>query len=102
MLDRIGDATPPCGTPLSVAFQTQSSRYPAGSMFRTSRRNRLSWIFSPRLDSMTSWSRLPKQSARSPSMNQAVPVQVFATSVNAVWQPRPGRNPWERSEKVGS
>jgi hypothetical protein len=38
----------------------------------------------------------------SPSMNQVVPVQVLATSRNAVWQPRPGRNPWERSEKVGS
>jgi hypothetical protein len=34
----------------------------------------------------------------SPSMNQVVPVQVLATSRNAVWQPRPGRNPWDRSE----
>ena len=71
-------------------------------MLRTSRRNRLSWIFSARIEIMTSWSRLPKQSAMSPSMNQAVPVQVWATSRSAVWQPRPGRNPWDRSENVGS
>jgi len=51
---------------------------------------------------MTEWSKLPKQSARSPSTNQLVPVQVWATSRNAVWQPRPGRKPWERSENVGS
>ena len=31
-------------TPLSVAFHAQSSRYPAWSMLRISRRNRLSWI----------------------------------------------------------
>jgi hypothetical protein len=42
LLERIGDATPPCGAPLSVAFHSQSSRYPACSMFRSSRRNRLS------------------------------------------------------------
>jgi hypothetical protein len=35
-------------------------------------------------------------------MNQVVPVQVLATSVSAVWQPRRGRKPCERSEKVGS
>ena len=35
-------------------------------------------------------------------MNQCVPFQVSTTSVNAVWQPRPGRNPWERSENRGS
>jgi hypothetical protein len=43
-----------------------------------------------------------KQSAMSVSTNQVVPVQVLATSRSAVWQPRPGRNPWERSENVGS
>src|SRR6266545_692723 len=56
MLLRMGDATPPCGQPLSVAFHRQSSRYPALSMPSTSRRNRLSWIFSPNVDSMTWWS----------------------------------------------
>ena len=35
-------------------------------------------------------------------MNQVVPVQVRATSRSAVWQPRPGRNPCDRSENVGS
>ena len=35
-------------------------------------------------------------------MNQVVPVQVLATSRSAVWQPRPGRNPWDRSENCGS
>ena len=51
---------------------------------------------------MTSWSSDPKQSEMSPSMNQVVPVQVFATSRSAVWQPRPGRKPWDRSENRGS
>jgi len=41
---------------------------------RTSRRNRLSWILSDRVSIMRSWSSDPKQSAMSPSMNQAVPV----------------------------
>ena len=31
-VDKIGDATPPCGEPLSVACQRQSSKYPAVSM----------------------------------------------------------------------
>src|SRR6266508_3300782 len=60
MLLRMGDATPPCGQPLSVACHRQSSRYPADSMPPTSRRNRLSWIFSPNVDSMTWWSRESK------------------------------------------
>ncbi|WP_416219861.1 reverse transcriptase domain-containing protein, partial [Frankia sp. Cas4] len=47
---------PPCGAPLNVAFHSQSSRYPACSMLRSSRRNRLSWIFSPSIPSMTEWS----------------------------------------------
>lgn len=47
-----GETTPPCGTPLNVAFHTQSSKYPALSMLRIRRRNRLSWIFSASLDSM--------------------------------------------------
>jgi hypothetical protein len=81
---------------------TQSSRYPASSMFRSSRRNRLSWIFSARIDIMTSWSSDPKQSEISPSISQAVPVQVLATSRSAVWQPRAGRNPCDRSENWGS
>ena len=46
------------------------------SMLLISRRNRPSWIFSDRIVSMTSWSRLPKQSEMSPSMNHVVPVQV--------------------------
>jgi hypothetical protein len=33
---------------------------------------------------MTSWSKDPKQSAMSPSMNQVVPVHVLATSVETV------------------
>src|SRR5215471_13165413 len=56
MLDKIGDATPPCGAPLSVACHRQSSRYPAVSMPSTSRRNRPSWIFSLNVDNMTWWS----------------------------------------------
>src|SRR5436305_9206824 len=56
MLLSTGDATPPCGQPLSVACHRQSSKYPAVSMPSTSRRNRLSWIFSPSVDSMTWWS----------------------------------------------
>jgi hypothetical protein len=32
-------------------------------------------------------------------MNQRVPCQTSTTSPSAVWQPRPGRNPWERPEK---
>jgi hypothetical protein len=34
--------TPPCGAPLSVGFQTQSSKYPASSMLLTRRSIRLS------------------------------------------------------------
>src|SRR6266498_5223934 len=60
MLDRTGETTPPCGAPLNVAFHTQSSRYPALSICLMSRRNRLSLIFSASMESMTSWSRLPK------------------------------------------
>src|SRR6266498_106406 len=56
MLLSTGDATPPCGQPLSVALNRQSSRYPALSMPSTSLRSRLSWIFSPNVDSMTWWS----------------------------------------------
>jgi reverse transcriptase-like protein len=93
---------PPCGAPLRVAFQVQSSKYPACSMLPSSRRNRLSRTFAPTIDSRIEWSRLPKQSAISPSMNQLVPVQIWATYRSAVWQPRPGRSPWERSENVGS
>jgi hypothetical protein len=37
-------------------------------------------------------------SCRTPSMNQCVPFQTETTSSNAVWQPRPARNPWDRSE----
>ena len=51
---------------------------------------------------MTSWSSDPKQSEISPSMNQCVPFQVSTTSLSAVWQPRPGRKPWERPENRGS
>lgn len=51
---------------------------------------------------MTSWSRLPKQSAMSPSTNQDVPGQVLATSRSAVWQPFRGRNPWDLPEKTDS
>src|SRR5882724_2290795 len=40
MLERTGEAIPPCGTPLSVAPQVQSSRYPAVNMLRSSRRKR--------------------------------------------------------------
>src|SRR5262249_40985689 len=43
-----------------------------------------------------------KQSAMSPSTNQVVPVQVTAALRSAVWQPRPGRNPCEWSENLGS
>src|SRR5215470_13795171 len=75
MFDRIGLATPPCGAPLSVAFQRQSSRYPALRMWLISRSSRPSWIPWVRIDSMTWWSRLPKQSEMSPSMNQCVPFQ---------------------------
>src|SRR5216683_122051 len=32
MLDRTGETTPPCGAPESVAFHSQSSRYPAWSI----------------------------------------------------------------------
>src|SRR2546421_5623467 len=102
MLDRIGETTPPCGAPLNVACHTQSSRYPALSMPLMSRRNLLSWIFVASVESITSWSRLPKQSEMSPSISQVVPVHVLTTSVNAVWQPRRGRNPCDRSEKDGS
>ncbi|WP_218157028.1 reverse transcriptase domain-containing protein [Amycolatopsis saalfeldensis] len=40
---------PPCGTPLRLSWCSQSSRYPALSMLRTSRRSRLSWSFSARI-----------------------------------------------------
>ena len=33
-------------------------------------------------------------------MNQVVPVQWLATSVNAVWQPRPGRGPHQALDAV--
>ena len=33
-------------------------------MLRSSRRNRLSWIFSDRIETITSWSKDPKQSAK--------------------------------------
>jgi hypothetical protein len=35
-------------------------------------------------------------------MNQCVPFQTSTTSLSAVWQPRPGRKPWERPENRGS
>ena len=38
---------------VSVAWYRQSSRYPAVSMLRTSRRNRLSWIPAASAESMT-------------------------------------------------
>src|ERR671915_1958814 len=101
MLDRIGEQTPPCGTPDSVSCHSQSSRYPAWSMLCTSRRNRLSWIFSARILIIVSWSKDPKQSEISPSINQVVPVQVSAILDNAVWQPRRGRKPCESSENWG-
>jgi hypothetical protein len=88
--------------PFGVSFHRQSSRYPASSMLRTRRRNRLSRIFSASAESMTEWSKLPKQSAISPSMNQVVPVQVLATSRSAVWHPRRGRKPCEQLENCGS
>ncbi len=44
---------PPCGAPDSVAPHFQSSRYPAWSMAPSSRRNRLSWILSPTVSSIT-------------------------------------------------
>src|SRR6266704_3416132 len=50
MLDRIGLTTPPCGVPLRVALNFQSSRYPAVSRFSMSRMNRLSWIVSRRIE----------------------------------------------------
>ena len=59
-------------------------------------------MFSARIVIMTSWSSDPKQSRMSPSMNQVVPFQVCSISVSAVWQPRPGRNPWEEAENRGS
>jgi RNA-directed DNA polymerase len=49
-----GVTTPPCGAPDSVSWYRQSSKYPAVSMLRISRRNRLSWIFSPRIVSIMS------------------------------------------------
>src|SRR3954447_7624352 len=76
MLDKIGETTPPCGAPEYVACHVKSSRYPARSMPATRPKNLPSWMFSARMSSMTSWSRLPKQSAISPSMNQVVPVHV--------------------------
>ena len=42
------------GSRLRVAFQTQSSRYPALSIRRNSRRNRSSWMFSATVESITS------------------------------------------------
>lgn len=56
----------------------------------------------PTVRSMTSWSSWSKHSAMSPSMNQTVPVHVLTTSRYAVWQPRQGRNPCEKSENAGS
>ena len=73
MLDRTGEAIPPCGAPLSVACHRQSSRYPAESMLDTNRRNRPSWIFSASTDLMIEWPKDPKQSVMSPSMNHTVP-----------------------------
>ena len=102
MFERTGDTTPPCGAPLSVSWYFQSSRYPAFSICLMSRRNRLSWIFSDRILTITSWSKEPKQSEMSPSINHVVPVQVRSTSRSAVWHPLPGRNPCEWSENVGS
>src|SRR5579863_2775506 len=101
MFERTGETTPPCGAPESVACHSHSSRYPAWSMLRNSLRNRLSRIFSARLDSKTSWSSDPKQSDMSPSMNQVVPVHFLDTSVSAVWHPRPGRKPCDRPENCG-
>ena len=88
--------------PLSVSRYSQSSRYPAFSMFLMSRRNLLSWIFSARIETITWWSKDPKQPEMSPSMNQVVPDQTSSTSRSAVWHPQPGRKPWERPENCGS
>src|SRR5437870_7550474 len=60
MLERMGLTTPPCGVPLRVAWYVHSSRYPASNSPFISRRKRPSWIFSPRIDNMTEWSRLSK------------------------------------------
>jgi len=72
-----GVLTPPCGVPLSVRLKRHSSRYPALRRFSISRRNRLSWIFSRMIVSMTSWSMLSKYAEISPSINHTVPFQLW-------------------------
>src|SRR2546426_9474465 len=76
MLERMGLTTPPCGVPLRVAWYVHSSRYPASNSPFISRRKRPSWIFSPRIDNRTEWSKLSKHAAMSPSTNQVVPSHV--------------------------
>src|SRR5215217_456377 len=102
MLERMGLRTPPCGVPLRVALNLHSSKYPAFKRFSISRKKRLSWIFSERIDSRIEGSRLPKHSEMSPSTNQVVPLHLRWISESAVWHPRPGLKPCDRSLNCGS
>ena len=77
MFERIGDTTPPCGQPLSVASRyCQSSRYPALSMLRDQPQEPVIVDLLRQGLTMMSWFKDPKQSEMSPSMNHTVPVQV--------------------------
>jgi hypothetical protein len=53
-------------------------------MFLMSRRNLLSWIFSARILAIISWSKDPKQSEISPSVNQVAPDQTSSIAQRGV------------------
>src|SRR5262245_61275261 len=57
----MGLTIPPCGVPLRVGCRFQSFMYPAWSSRSTSRRKRLSWIVSWRIDSKTFRSMLSNE-----------------------------------------
>src|SRR5438270_4794549 len=57
----IGLSMEPCGTPLSVRLNFQSSRYPASSSFFMRWRKRPSWIFSLSAERISSCGKDPKQ-----------------------------------------
>lgn len=75
MLASIGLILPPCGVPLFVLWNLQSSIYPAFNNLRMSLRNLLSSIRFRKVAINTLWSMLSKNPLMSPSTNHFVPCE---------------------------
>ena len=88
-----GDTAQPWGVPLSVSSYIRSSRYPALSMLRISRRNRLIVDLSQtgsRERSRRLIDRVSKQPEMSPSTNHVVPPHERWTSPQRGMAASPG------------